>query len=92
MFLIITDLLHQMITHEDSGLEHPLPPKLPTPVIQYADDTLIVLPACPQQLRRWLKEILDAFATTMSQHINYHESTFVSTPEHFSGQTGFGPG
>ncbi|CAN6168854.1 unnamed protein product [Urochloa humidicola] len=76
LFLIVDDLLHRMVAHEDSGLEHPLVPGLPCPVIQYADDTLIILPACPVQLHR-LKKILDTFASATGLHINFHKSTFV---------------
>jgi hypothetical protein len=76
LFLIVVDLLHRMIAHEDNGLDHPLLPGLPTPVIQYADETLIMLQACPSQLRR-LKEIFDKFATVTGLHINFHKSTFM---------------
>jgi hypothetical protein len=66
-----------MIVHEHSGLEHSLLPSLCTPVIQYTDDTLIMLPACPFQFYH-LKEILDTFADTTELHINFHKSTFVT--------------
>jgi hypothetical protein len=45
-------------------------------VIQYADDTLILIQGCPDQARL-LKEILDCFSATTGLAINYSKSTFV---------------
>lgn len=76
LFLIMADLLHQMITSPDNGLRHPLTDDMPCLVIQYADDTLILLRAEVEQVCR-LKSILDRFAAATGLHINFHKSTFV---------------
>lgn len=55
---------------------HPLVDDMPCPVIQYADDTLLLLRADTVQVAR-LKSILDRFAAATGLHINYHKSTFV---------------
>jgi hypothetical protein len=49
---------------------------LPCPVIQYADDTLILIQGSPHQTRI-VKEILDVFSATTGLQINYFKSTFV---------------
>lgn len=46
------------------------------PIIQYADDTLIVLPADFGELQS-LKNILDAYANATGMKINYHKSQLV---------------
>jgi hypothetical protein len=43
------------------------------PIIQYADDTLIILLACPVQLMN-LKSILEQFSTSTRLFINYNKS------------------
>lgn len=48
----------------------------PCPVIQYADDTMIIVQADEIQLTR-LKEILHSFSTATGLHINYEKSTFL---------------
>jgi hypothetical protein len=55
---------------------HPLVDDLPCPVIQYADDTLLILRAEHSQVRR-LRELLDLFSQATGLHINFHKSTFV---------------
>jgi hypothetical protein len=45
-------------------------------VIQYANDTLIIIQGCPDQATL-LKEILDAFSASTGLTINYHKSTSV---------------
>ena len=78
LFLIVADLLHQMIARDASSsrLLHPLVDDLSCPVIQYADDTLPLVPAEQGQLSR-LKSILDAFSAATELSINFHKSTFV---------------
>jgi hypothetical protein len=44
------------------------------PIIQYVDDTLVILPACPVHLNV-LKNILDTYAASTGLHINYHKSS-----------------
>lgn len=45
LFLIVADLLHRMVDDPGSGLLHPLVDDLPCPVVQYVDDTLLLLRA-----------------------------------------------
>ena len=44
--------------------------------LQYADDTILVFPACPNQARV-LKKILLDYATFVGLKINFHKSTIV---------------
>ncbi|XP_073367667.1 uncharacterized protein [Aegilops tauschii subsp. strangulata] len=52
------------------------------PVIQYADDTIIVMPACRVQAN-CMKQILTDYADSVGLHINFHKSTLIplNTPE-----------
>ncbi|CAL4971761.1 unnamed protein product [Urochloa decumbens] len=78
LFIIVADLLQQMILAASRAGEllHPIAPDLPCPVLQYADDTLIILSAQPSQISR-LKQILDSFSAMTGLHINFDKSTFV---------------
>ena len=46
------------------------------PVIQYADDTIILFPACPDQATL-VKNILTDYATCIGLKINIHKSTLM---------------
>jgi hypothetical protein len=46
------------------------------PIIQSADDTLVILPACPHQIST-LKAILDKYAESTGLYINYSKSLMV---------------
>jgi hypothetical protein len=78
LYLAVADLLPCLIAMEspEDRLLHPLVDDLPCPVIQYADDTLLILRAGRSQVRR-LKTILDLFSQATGLHINFHKSTFV---------------
>jgi hypothetical protein len=78
LYLIITGLLRQLVTREGDGprLLHPLVDDLPCPVIQYANDTLILVRATRSQVVL-LKAVLDTFSVATGLTINYHKSTFV---------------
>lgn len=43
IFLIVSDVLPALIKH-DGSIKHPIAADLPCLVLQYADDTLILLP------------------------------------------------
>jgi hypothetical protein len=43
------------------------------PIVQYADDTLLILEACPSQLLT-LKQILTTFASATGLKVNYDKS------------------
>lgn len=55
-------------------MPHPAAPDQSCPVLQYADDTLILLRADVAELSV-LKEVLDLFSLANGLHINYHKST-----------------
>jgi hypothetical protein len=58
------------------GLKHPLVLDQTYPIIQYVDDTVIILQGYLDQARL-LKEILDALSSTTGLSINFDKSTFV---------------
>jgi hypothetical protein len=75
LFLLVADVLQQMI-RQDPSLCHPLLPGSPCPVLQYADDTLIIVRADAAGAVR-LKEILEQFAAATGLTINFQKSTLV---------------
>uniref|UniRef100_A0A8I7B1C9 Reverse transcriptase domain-containing protein n=1 Tax=Hordeum vulgare subsp. vulgare TaxID=112509 RepID=A0A8I7B1C9_HORVV len=77
LFIIVADVLQRLI-HEASSnglLSHPIDSNIPCPVLQYADDTLIILQADIEQLHT-LKSILLQFSNATGLVINFHKSTF----------------
>jgi hypothetical protein len=46
------------------------------PIIQYADDTLLVMKACPRQLFV-LKALLNTFANSTTLKVNYSKSNMI---------------
>jgi hypothetical protein len=87
LFVIAADLL-QSITNKakDCGiLKLPIPLSCGSdfPVIQYTNDTIIILEACPRQLF-FLKAMLNSFADSTGLHVNYHKSNIypISVSEH----------
>jgi hypothetical protein len=57
-------------------------PSLPYPVLQYADDKLILIKGDIDGVTN-LKNILDSFSPATGLHINFHKSTFI--PMHING-------
>jgi hypothetical protein len=55
---------------------HPISPSTPCPVLQYADDTLILCKADPGATAS-LKKVLDDFAAATGLAINLHKSCFI---------------
>lgn len=43
------------------------------PIIQYVDDTILIMEACPRQLL-FLKAMLNSFTTSIDIHVNYQKS------------------
>jgi hypothetical protein len=72
--VLAADLLQSAINKafREHALQAPISPDfgMDYPVIQYADDTLIILPACSQQLSI-MKAILDKYAQSTRLYINY---------------------
>jgi hypothetical protein len=77
LFVLAADLLQSIINKaKDCGIL-----KLPILlscgsdflIIQYADDTILILEACPRQLF-FLKAMLNSFADSTGLHVNYNKS------------------
>jgi hypothetical protein len=78
LFNIVADVLQQLLLLASRAglLLHPLVDDLPCPVLQYADDTLIIIRAIPEHVSN-LKRVLDEFSAATGLSINFHKSTFV---------------
>jgi hypothetical protein len=78
LFDIVADVLQELIVGDTSDvrLRHPLVDDLPCPVIQYADDTLLLLRADDAQLRR-ARCLLESFSRATGLAINFAKSAFV---------------
>lgn len=88
LFILVADVLQQLITSSAAGgvFEHPISPGAPSHVLQYADDTLVILKAEEGQLLA-LKETLQSFSSATGLHINFEKSTFLPIcvePDHAS--------
>jgi hypothetical protein len=72
LFIIVADVLQELIAGDSSPnrLLHPLVDGLPCPVIQYADDTLLLLHAGEDQILR-AKELLSSFSRATGLQINF---------------------
>jgi hypothetical protein len=76
LFVEGADLLQSMVNHlaQMGLLTPPLPiPDTDFPTVQYADDTLLILQACPMQLLA-LKDLLQSFAAATGLKVNYDKS------------------
>jgi hypothetical protein len=80
LFVLAADLLQSLINKaKEMGLL-----RLPInvgytsdfPIVQYADDTLLIMETCPQQLFV-LKAILNTFADSIGLKVNYSKSSMV---------------
>lgn len=74
LFLLVADVLQKIIT-SDSGIRHSLI-DAPCPVLQYADDTLILVRADTSNVAK-LRSALDSFTLATGLKINYSKSTAV---------------
>ncbi|KAE8782766.1 hypothetical protein D1007_43816 [Hordeum vulgare] len=86
LFIIVADILQRLILQASANglLSHPLDSAIPCPVIQYADDTLIILPPDLEQFTT-LKSILLDFSMATGLVINIHKITFA--PIHVDHQS-----
>ena len=75
LFLLVADVLQALIK-KDATVHNPLDSSSPCPVLQYADDTLILLRGKLADVRK-LKHLLDQFSAATGLRINYHKSTAV---------------
>jgi len=65
-----------MIKASHSSIRHPLTNDGPCPVLQYADDTLVVIRGEPEDVQ-CLKATLDSFAEAIGLKINFSKTTTV---------------
>jgi hypothetical protein len=72
LFIIIADVLQRLIRQAffSGELTHPIDTTLPCPVLQYANDTLILIRGNVQQVTT-LKTILDKFSLATGLTINF---------------------
>ncbi|KAK1669207.1 hypothetical protein QYE76_057366 [Lolium multiflorum] len=78
LFIIVADMLQRLIrcAWTSGSLAHPISPDTPCPVLQYADDTLILCQAS-LEAATCLKQVLDDFASATGLAINFHKSCFI---------------
>jgi retron-type reverse transcriptase len=80
LFAVAADLLQCVIhkEYEHGNLLPPFPQNQgnPFPIVQYADDTILIMQGCETQLQH-LKEILQYFALSSGLKVNYHKSCLV---------------
>ena len=80
LFVLVADLLQSVLNKAKDMeiLKLPLPLRHSTncPIIQYADDTLIVMEACSRQLVA-LKALLHSFGESTGLKVNYNKSVIV---------------
>lgn len=81
VFVLAADLLQSMINNaKDQGLLNlPIPNRARNdfPIVQYANDTLLIMEARPRQLLI-LKDILATFAAATGLKVNYNKSIMLS--------------
>lgn len=85
LFIIVADVLQRLLLAASANgqISHPIDETLPCLVLQYADDTLIILRADHSQLVH-LKDVLSNFSLATGLQINFHKSTFM--PIHVDAQ------
>jgi len=82
LFLLVAGVLQALIRN-DGTVRHPLDPSQTCPILQYADDTLLLLRGDLADVSK-VKHILDQFALATGLRINFHKSTAV--PMHMDEQ------
>ena len=78
LFILVADVLQQLccMNFQAGSLLHPLGSDVLFPVLQYADDTLLIFQGDLQQAQV-IKTILSAFSDFSGLQINFHKSTLV---------------
>jgi retron-type reverse transcriptase len=78
LFVLAADLLQSIINkaRQQDLLKLPLAENCGQdfPIVQYADDTLLIMEACPRQLF-FLRAVLNSFATSTWLKVNYNKSS-----------------
>jgi hypothetical protein len=80
LFILVADLL-QVLIRKSQLVRHPIVERAGCPVLQYADDTLLLVKGELEDIQI-LRMILDQFASATGLQINYNKSTAV--PIHMS--------
>jgi hypothetical protein len=75
LFLIVADVL-QWLVQADDVLQHPISDGVPCPVLQYADDTLLILRADVASARR-VRRLLESFPRATGLGINVTSQDFI---------------
>jgi hypothetical protein len=87
LFVLAADFLQTLINKakDMNFLQVPIPLDFTSdfPIIQYADDTLIIMEGCARQLS-FLKSLLQTFAISSGLRVNY--SKFVMVPINIEAQ------
>jgi len=76
LFVLAAELLQVLVNRaaEQNFLHAPIPqPDIDFPIVQYADDTLLIMQADSQQLF-FLKSLLNTFASSTGLKVNYKKS------------------
>ena len=80
LYVLTADLLQSIVNHAWQSGEINLPIDddfgMKYPIFQYADDTLMIMPACIDQIMH-LKALLQAFSRSTGLFINYAKSSLV---------------
>jgi hypothetical protein len=78
LFVLAVDMLQSIMNSamHRGLLNLPIPERCGSdfPIVQYGDDTLMVLEACPKQMVD-LKALLNTFAESTGLRVNYHKSS-----------------
>jgi retron-type reverse transcriptase len=81
LFILAADLLQSIVNSAMHGgiLSMPLSEKCGNdfPIVQYADDTLLIMEGCPRQLLA-MKALLNTFAESTGLMVNYQKSNIYS--------------
>lgn len=80
LFILVADVL-QVLIRKSQSIRHPIVENTGFPVLQYADDTLLLVRGELQDVQS-LRMMLDQFASATGLQINYNKST--ATPIHMS--------
>jgi hypothetical protein len=80
LFVLAADLLQSMVNQakEQGTLKLPIPERAGNdfPIVQYADDTLLIMEACPRQLITF-KDLLSSFVDASSLKVNYNKTVML---------------
>ena len=78
--MLAVDLLQSAINeaYREGKIQLPFPSNgnMDYPIVQYADDTILLMPACPHQALI-IRGILTKYAQSIGLKINFHKSTLI---------------